>query len=47
MARQFLVNIPLNGESISELLPNEKPVLPAVVEALREDIAPIAKAQLA
>ena len=43
--KAILVNIPLNGESISELLPNEKPVLPAVVEALREDIAPIAKAQ--
>ena len=43
--RAILVNIPLNGESIGELLPNEKPVLPAVVEALREDIAPIAKAQ--
>ena len=43
--KAILVNIPLNGESISELLPNEKPVLPAVVDALREDIAPIAKAQ--
>lgn len=43
--KAILVNIPLNGESIAELLPNEKPVLPAVVEALREDIAPVAKAQ--
>jgi len=41
--KAILVNVPLNGESISELLPNEKPVLPAVVEALREDIGPIAK----
>jgi RND superfamily putative drug exporter len=41
--KAILVNVPLNGESISELLPNEKPVLPAVVEALREDIKPIAK----
>ncbi len=41
--KAILVNVPLNGESISELLPNEKPVLPAVVEALREDIEPIAK----
>jgi RND superfamily putative drug exporter len=38
-----LVNVPLNGEAISQLLPNEKPVLPAVVDALREDIEPIAK----
>jgi RND superfamily putative drug exporter len=41
--KAILVNVPLNGESISELLPNEEPVLPAVVEALREDIEPIAK----
>jgi RND superfamily putative drug exporter len=41
--KAILVNVPLNGEAISELLPNEKPVLPAVVEALREDIGPIAK----
>ena len=33
----ILVNVPLDGNSIAELLPNEKPVLPAVVEALRED----------
>ena len=43
--KAILVNIPLDGNSISELLPNEKPVLPAVVEALRLDIADIAKAQ--
>ncbi len=40
--KAILVNIPLDGESISEVLPNEKPVLPAVVEALREDIKPLA-----
>ena len=43
--KAILVNIPLDGNSISELLPNEKPVLPAVVEALRLDIADIARAQ--
>lgn len=42
--KAILVNVPLDGESIAEILPNEKPVLPAVVEALREDIAPVAKA---
>ena len=42
--KAILVNIPLDGNSIAELLPNEKPVLPAVIEALRDDIAPIAKA---
>ncbi len=40
----LLANIPLNGNAISELLPNDEPVLPAVVEALREDLEPIAKA---
>jgi RND superfamily putative drug exporter len=43
--KAILVNVPLDGESISKLLPNEKPVLPAVVQALRDDAAPIAKAQ--
>ena len=43
--KAILVNIPLNGEAIGELLPNEKPVLPAVIEALREDIREIAQAQ--
>ena len=42
--KAILVNVPLNGDSIAEILPNDKPVLPAVVEALREDIAPVAKA---
>ena len=42
--KAILVNVPLDGNSISKLLPTEKPVLAAVIEALREDIAPIAKA---
>jgi RND superfamily putative drug exporter len=40
----LLANIPLDGNSISKLLPNDEPVLPAVVEALRENLEPIAKA---
>jgi RND superfamily putative drug exporter len=40
----LLANIPLDGNAISKLLPNEEPVLPAVIEALREDIKPIAEA---
>jgi RND superfamily putative drug exporter len=40
----LLANIPLDGNAISKLLPNDEPVLPAVIEALREDIEPIAKA---
>ena len=41
--KAVLANIPLDGNSISKLLPNDKPVLPAVISALRTDIAPIAK----
>ncbi|MEY4036895.1 MAG: hypothetical protein RL201_276 [Actinomycetota bacterium] len=40
----LLANIPLDGNAIAEVLPNDKPVLPAVIEALRADIAPVAKA---
>ncbi len=40
----ILVNIPLDGGSLAEILPNDEPVLPALIEALREDIAPIAQA---
>jgi RND superfamily putative drug exporter len=40
----ILANIPLDGNSIAKTLPNDKPVLPAVVEALRADIKPIAEA---
>jgi len=39
----ILVNIPLDGNSLAEILPNDEPVLPAIIEALRDDIAPIAK----
>jgi RND superfamily putative drug exporter len=42
--KALLANIPLDGNAIAEVLPNDKPVLPAVIEALRTDIAPIAKA---
>ena len=41
--KAILGNVPLDGNSIAELLPNDKPVLPAVVEALREYVAPIAE----
>ena len=43
--KAILVNVPLDGESISKLLPNDKPVLPAVVKALRDDVKTIAEAQ--
>jgi RND superfamily putative drug exporter len=42
--KALLANIPLDGNSISEVLPNDKPALPAIIKALRADIAPIAKA---
>jgi len=42
--KAILANIPLDGNSIAKLLPNDEPVLPAVVEALREDVRPIAEA---
>jgi len=42
--KALLANIPLDGNSISEVLPNDKPALPAIIEALRADIAPISKA---
>ncbi len=42
--KAILANIPLDGNSIAKVLPNDKPVLPAVVAALREDIKPIAQA---
>jgi len=42
--KALLANIPLDGNSIAKVLPNDKPVLPALIEALRADIAPIAKA---
>ena len=39
--KAVLGNIPLDGNSIAELLPNDEPVLPAVVEALREYVEPL------
>ncbi len=38
-----LASILLDGAAIAETLPNEEQVLPAIVEALREDFAPFAK----
>ena len=40
----ILANVPLDGNAISKILPNDKPVLPAVVDALRADIKPLAEA---
>ena len=42
--KAILANVPLDGNAISKTLPNDKPVLPAVVDALRADIKPIAEA---
>ena len=42
--KAILANIPLDGNSIAKTLSNDKPVLPAVVEALRTDIKPVAQA---
>jgi RND superfamily putative drug exporter len=42
----ILANVPLDGNAISELLPNDEPVLPAIVEALREDVKPLADANV-
>ncbi len=41
--KAILANIPLDGNSISKLLPNDEPVLPAIIAELRADVAPIAK----
>lgn len=40
----ILANVPLDGNAISLLLPNDEPVLPAIVEALREDVKPLSEA---
>ena len=42
--KALLAIIPFDGNAISKLLPNDEPVLPAAIEALREDIKPIAEA---
>lgn len=39
----ILVNVPLDGNSLAEVLPTDKPVLPAVIEALRADVKPLAE----
>ena len=41
--KAVLASILLDGSAIAEVLPNDEPVLPAIVEALREDFAPFAK----
>ena len=41
--KAILANVPLDGGSIGKTLSNEKPVLPAVIEALRADIKPLAE----
>jgi RND superfamily putative drug exporter len=41
--KALLAIIPFDGNAISKLLPNDEPVLPAAIEALREDIRPIAE----
>ena len=40
----ILANIPLDGNSLAKTLSNDKPVLPAVVAALRADVKPVAAA---
>lgn len=42
--KAILATVPLDGNALSKVLSNDEPVLPAVVEALREDLAPLAKA---
>jgi RND superfamily putative drug exporter len=41
--KAVLTSILLDGAAIAEVLPNDEPVLPAIVEALREDFTPFAK----
>ena len=41
--KAVLASILLDGAAIAEILPNDEPVLPAIVEALREDFTPFAK----
>jgi RND superfamily putative drug exporter len=41
--KAVLASILLDGAAIGEVLPNDEPVLPAIVEALREDFTPFAK----
>jgi RND superfamily putative drug exporter len=41
--KAVLANIPLDGNAISKLLPNDKPVLPSVIAAIRADVKPLAQ----
>lgn len=41
--KALLVNLPLKSEITTDLLPNNKPALPEVIETLREDSASFAK----
>jgi RND superfamily putative drug exporter len=41
--KAVLASILLDGAAIGEVLPNDEPVLPAIIEALREDFTPFAK----
>jgi RND superfamily putative drug exporter len=41
--KAVLASILLDGAAVAEVLPNDEPVLPAIVEALREDFTPFAK----
>lgn len=41
--KAVLASILLDGAAIAEVLPNDEQVLPAIVEALREDFTPFAK----
>jgi len=41
--KAVLASILLDGAAIGEVLPNEEPVLPAIIEALREDFTPFAQ----
>ena len=41
--KAILATVPLDGNSLAKVLSNDEPVLPAVIEALREDLAPLAK----
>ena len=41
--KAVLASILLDGAAIAEVLPNDEPVLPAIVEALREDFTPFAE----
>jgi RND superfamily putative drug exporter len=41
--KAVLASILLDGAAIADILPNDEPVLPAIIEALREDFTPFAK----